>query len=230
MRYFLFILSGWLIVITSRGQNLISNSDFEFNGQLDCASWYDACHQELLYLCDTLIPATPCDVQFHKDAPVTGGVWSIAVTGIGNGPASTASTYITGQSGTNQYLLNAWMKDAGNGWGGINIGTHKKGKYDLHKTVRADSSNWAFFSTLDTLTLESTDSIEITLWAFAAGPAFGDINFDQVKLFLTDSLSAIPVTETSSPRIQVYPNPASQYITFDLGADFKHYQVSIYNT
>ncbi len=209
----LFLLAALPVIALS--QNLIGNPDFESNGQLRCDSWHDACHQELLYLCDSLLPGNPCDVRFIEEAPGPGGSWSMAVTGVGNSPASTASTYITGQHGTNIYQLNAWMKDDGNGWGGINIGTHRKGKYELSKTLRADSVTWAFFTAADTLSLEPEDSIEITLWAFAAGPFFGDIAFDQLELVVTDTLSSgLTIVPDRSTHVRVFPNPSSRWVTF----------------
>jgi hypothetical protein len=210
-------------------QNLISNSGFESNGQLVCSSWYDACQQELTYLCDTLQPGNPCNILFYKDTPPEGGVWSLGATGIGNSFPSTASTYITGQSGTNRYLLNIWMKDRGQAFGGVNIGIRSKGKYELEKTVPADSTDWAFYTVEDTLTLQPADSIQITLSAFAAGPAFGVIYFDQIEFILLDSLSSVQDDDHhQSKLVSVYPNPAIEHIFLDIRDPNQEHNISMY--
>ncbi|HZV44062.1 MAG TPA: T9SS type A sorting domain-containing protein [Saprospiraceae bacterium] len=211
------------------GQNLVSNSSFESNGQLNCASWYDGCHQELTYLCDTLLPGNPCDIAFYKDTPPEGGVWSLGATGIGNGVPATANAYVTGQSGTNLYQLNLWMKDPEQAFGGAHIGTLSNGKYTESKTVPAESEVWAFYSVLDTLKLQSTDSIQISLSAFAGGPAFGNIYFDKVELFLLDSLTSIANIDHPSNFVSVYPNPAIQYITLDIQDLNKEHTIYLYN-
>jgi len=209
-------------------QNLIANSGFEINGQLNCASWYDACHQELSYLCDTLQPGNPCDIAFYKDTPPGGGTWSLGATGIGNSFPSTASTYITGQSGTNHYRLQAWMKDAGQAFGGINIVIRSKGENIFHKSVAADSTDWAFYAVPDTLTLQPGDSIQITLSAFAAGPAFGDIFFDEVKYILLDSLSSTHIEQLPKHSVSVFPNPVTNDITLDIRDPNEEHLISIY--
>lgn len=214
----------------SYGQNLISNPGFENNGQLNCASWYDACKQELTYLCDTTIAGTVCDVKFQQDVPPGGGNWSMAITGVGNSPPATASTYITGQEGTSVYQLSAWMKDFGNGWGGINIGTRSKGMYTLSQTLRADSMEWAFFSLTDTLKLQPGDSIDITLWAFAAGPSFGDIGFDEIELSVIDTLTAVFDQSSFLPvQVTCYPNPAHHSLTINMNDQTGQFTIYCYS-
>jgi len=212
------------------GQNLILNSNFETNGQLNCDGWYDGCQQALTYLCDTLQHGNSCDIQFVKDAPPGGGVWSLDATGIGNGFPATASTYITGLDGTHYFLLKAWMKDPGQAFGGVNIGIRSKGTYELHKTVPTNNFNWAFYSMKDTLTLESTDSIQISLSAFAAGPAFGDIYFDQVEYILLDSLTSVPVVvQPGLNMASIYPNPVNEFLTFRLQGQNVEHSIYIYS-
>jgi len=229
MRFLIFILSFVFSIHFGFGQNLVSNGDFEYNGTLNCATWYDRCEQELTYLCDTLIPGDPCDVGFYKDTPPPGGNWSIGLTGVGNSFPALANTYITGQSGTNLYQLNIWMKDPEQAFGGAHIGTLSNGKYTESKTVPAESEVWAFYSVLDTLKLQSTDSIQISLSAFAGGPAFGNIYFDKVELFLLDSLTSIANIDHPSNFVSVYPNPAIQYITLDIQDLNKEHTIYLYN-
>jgi hypothetical protein len=231
MRHLFFI--SIFIFSTSFGisQNLVSNGDFENSGQLDCASWYDGCGQELTYLCDTLVPGDPCDVGFYKDAPGPGGIWSIGLTGVGNSFPALANTYVTGQSGTNLYQLNIWMKDPGQAFGGAHIGILSNGKYTESKTIPAASEIWTIYSVLDTLSLQPTDSIQITLSAFAGGPNFGNIYFDKVELFLIDTLSTSTyVDRNPSSQVSIYPNPTRQYIHLDIHDQNVEHTIFVYST
>jgi len=229
MRFILFISSFVFPLTFGFGQNLVSNGDFEYNTQLYCATWYDRCEQELTYLCDTLLPGDPCDVDFYKDAPDPGGIWSIGLTGVGNSLPATANTYITGQSGTNLYQLNIWMKDPGLAFGGAHIGILSEGIYKESKTVQAESEVWAFYTIVDTLKLQPSDSIQISLSAFAAGPTFGNIYFDQVEFFLLDSLTSIANIDHPSNYVSAYPNPTMQYITLDIQDQNKEHTIYLYD-
>jgi len=211
------------------GQNLIPNPGFEINGQLNCSSWYDACKQELTYLCDTLLPGNPCDISFYKDTPPGGGIWSLDATGIGNGFPATASTYITGQSGTNSYLFNIWMKDDGQAFGGAHIRIHSNGNEVLEKSIPTSGMGWNFYSLKDTLKLDPTDSIEIILSAFAAGPSFGDIYFDQVEFILLDSLSAVTGINSALHPVSVFPNPVNEFLTFTFQDQNVEHTIYIYS-
>jgi hypothetical protein len=229
MQLYLSIFSFLSLLPFSFSQNLIPNSSFEINGQLNCSSWYDACKQELTYLCDTLVAGNPCDIAFYQDTPPEGGTWSLGATGIGNGFPATASTYITGQSGTHRYLLNVWMKDDGQAFGGTHIRIHSNGQDILEKSIPTSGMGWNFYSIIDTLKLDPTDSIEITLSAFAAGPSFGDIYFDQVEFILLDSLSAVTGINSSLYHISVFPNPVNEFLTITLQDQNVEHTISIYS-
>jgi len=229
MRFLLFISSFVFSIPFGFSQTLNSNDDFEYNGTLNCATWYDRCEQELTYLCDTLIPGDPCDVGFYKDTPAPGGNWSIGLTGVGNSFPALANTYITGQSGTNLYQLNIWMKDPGQAFGGAHIGILSNGKYTESKTVSTESEVWTFYSVLDTLKLQSTDSIQISLSAFAGGPSFGNIYFDKVELFLLDSLTSISNIDQPSDYVIIYPNPTVQYIHLDIRDQNVEHSLLVYS-
>ncbi|HEX5112813.1 MAG TPA: T9SS type A sorting domain-containing protein [Saprospiraceae bacterium] len=226
--YFLFLS---LLSFFSFGysQNLVTNPGFETNGQPNCSSWYDGCKQELTYLCDTLVPGNPCDISFAKDAPQGGGTWSLDATGIGNGFPATASTFITGQSGTNQYLFNIWMKDDGQAFGGASVRVLHKGSVMSEKSIQTAGMGWNFYSVKDTLKLDPTDTIEITLSAFAAGPSFGDIYFDEVEFILLDSLSAVSDLNISSNHVSVFPNPVIDFLTFKLEERNVEHTIKIYS-
>lgn len=229
MRYHLSIIVFVFSIGIAIGQNLVTNSSFESSGQLNCASWYDGCKQELTYLCDTLVPGNPCDISFAKDAPPGGGTWSLDATGIGNGFPATASTYITGQSGTNRYLFNIWMKDDGQAFGGAYVRVHSKGSVMSEKSISTSGVGWNFYSIQDTLKLDPTDSIEITLSAFAAGPSFGDIYFDEVEFILLDSLTAVPGIPNSINQVSVYPNPTHDFSTVEIQDENTEHTIYFYS-
>lgn len=230
MNFLLPVLIFIFTICNCVSQNLVLNSNFETNGQLNCNDWYDGCQQALTYLCDTLQPGNPCDIQFVKDAPPGGGIWSLDATGVGNSFPTTASTYITGIDGTHFFLLKAWMKDPGPAFGGVTIGVHSKGKYELHKSIPTNGIDWTFYSAKDTLTLEPTDSIQISLSAFAAGPSFGDIYFDQVEYILLDSLTSVPaILQPEGNMVSIYPNPATDEITLDIADPNQEHTISFYS-
>ena len=214
--------------INGFAQNLILNADFENNGQLYCDDWYDRCGQELTHICETN-PAEPvCDVLFYQDAPPADGVWSIGLTGVGNSVPSTASTFVTGIDGTSNYRLNIWMKDSGNASGGVEVGVLSEGQYALVKMIPADAGDWKSYTADFALTLDPSDSIQIQLWAFAAGPLFGLINFDLVELIRLDTVNSILNHE--DVEIKTYPNPCHDYFLFEIN-DQTHgdYIITVFN-
>ncbi len=216
-------------VIMGFCQNLILNSDFENNHQLYCDSWYDLCGQELTYICETNPPEPVCDVFFYQDAPPADGTWSIGVTGVGNSGPSSASAFVTGLDGTGNYQLNVWMKDVGNAWGGIEVGILSEGQFSSAKTILADSGDWKFYTTSFVLKIDPLDSIEIRLWAFAAGPSFGVINFDLVELIRLDTLNSI--LHHDKVEIRTFPNPCNDYFMIELNDQpIGHYIITVFNS
>jgi len=217
-------------IIGVLGQNLISNSDFETSGQLNCQSWFDMCGREFTYLCDTIIPDTICYSMFYQDAPLIGGNWSLGVIGVGNSPPSNANTYITGLNGTNIFELNIWMKDLSPAWGGVEISTISQGQYTLEESISADSADWTYYTVTDTLTLLPSDTIKITLWAIAAGPMTGIIYFDLVQFSIVDTSTFVQNSyENNNNLVNVYPNPSHGQITFE--TENKGYKtLNIYNS
>lgn len=218
-----------LLGIAGVGQNFILNSDFEENGQLKCDHWYDQCGQELTYICETNPPEPVCDVLFYQDAPSADGVWSMGVTGVGNSPPTTASTFITGLDGENTFQLNVWMKDIGNAWGGIEVGTLSEGQYATLKMIPADSGDWKFYTLNFTLSIDPSDSIQIKLWAFAAGPLFGVVNFDLVELILLDTLNNTLNPEKTALR--AFPNPFNEYFIIEIhDRPIEDFTISIFSS
>lgn len=228
MKTISFIICLSLQTIFGFSQNLILNSDFEEHGELKCDYWYDPCSHELTYICETVPPEPVCDVLFYQDAPPADGVWSIGVTGVGNSPPTTASTFITGLDGTKTYQLNVWMKDVGNAWGGIEIGTLSEGQYSTVKMISADTGDWKFYTANFMLSVEPLDSIQVKLWAFAAGPLFGIVNFDLVELILLDTLNN--TLDVNKPGLRAFPNPSDEYFTIEIeGFPIEDYTITVFN-
>ena len=133
------IILNTLMVIDGYGQNLISNSSFETNGQLNCQSWYDACGFELTHQCDSTPPY--CNGEFYQDAPANGETWCLKLTAGMLPGEGFAETYITGQSDTNIYQLDYWMKSPG--WsGGASIGIISQNQFTASKTMSDTTSIW----------------------------------------------------------------------------------------
>lgn len=221
-----FILS--LQCIMGFGQNLILNPDFENNDGLFCDHWYDRCGEELTYICENTPPEPVCDVLFYQDAPPADGTWSIGITGVGNSVPGTASTYVTGLDGTSNYLLNVWMKDAGNAFGGIEVGVLSQGQYSTIKTITADSTDWKFYTAGFPLNLDPSDSIQIKLSAFAAGPLFGVIHFDLVELIQLDTVNSLFHVEKVD--MKAYPNPCNDHFMIELNDHtLGDYTITLFN-
>ena len=210
-------------------QNLISNSDFENNGQLICDSWYDRCGKELTYICDTNSSEPLCDVLFYQDAPPDDGNWSIGLTGVGNSFPATATTFITGLDFIGNFQLNAWMKDIGNAFGGIEVGVLSEGQYTSAIMIQADSGDWKYYTNDIALTIDPSDSVQVRLWAFAGGPLFGVINFDLVELILLDSLNSI--NQYANIEMRTYPNPCNDYFMIEMNDQpIDEYIISVFNS
>ena len=228
MKTITIIISLSFLAVFGFSQNLISNSDFEFNGELLCDAWYDQCGHELTYICETNPPEPVCDVLFYQDAPAADGVWSIGVTGVGNSPPTVASTYITGLDGENSFQLNVWMKDIGNAWGGIEIGVLSEGQYSTVKNIPADTGDWKFYTFDFTLSIDPSDSIQAKLWSFAAGPMFGVVNFDLVELILLDTLNN--TEDPEKPELSAFPNPFREYFIIEINHHpIEDFSITIFN-
>ncbi len=217
MKTFLFTLAlTTLTFFHCNAQNLITNPDFENSGQLDCQSWYDECGREMTFLCDTITPDTTCYAMFYQDAPPAGGSWSLGVTGVGNSPENYANTYISGHSGSHIYELKVWVKDIGYATGGAKLEIESQGHLSTHKYFMANQSDWSLYTLTDTLTLQPSDSLVISLYAIAAGPTTGNAYFDLVQLKVNDSLSGLPNLAEAGKEITPYPNPFTGYTVFNM--------------
>jgi len=208
------------------GQNLISNSSFDDStGQLLCKSWYDRCGVE----CDTTI--CNCFTCFYQDSPPGGGSWSIGAEG-GWVIWSVAKTYITGQSGTNIYELNFWMKDTGNVSSTVSIRILSQGQITHEKSFIPAANIWTYFTLIDTLTLQPSDSIEVqfsmsgTQWTGGVG------KYDLVELTIVDTLTFIQGKNLKQTRdINVYPNPFKNFTTIEFKkSKNRNYTLTIYSS
>lgn len=213
----------------SFGQNLISNPNFENDGELNCQNWYDACGNELSYACDDINAEPVCGSKFYEDSPSVGGNWSLGVTGIGNEPPYFAETYITGEFGTNIYELSLWMKDVDVAVGGVQLSTISLGELTIHNYIAAEGSDWQHYSLIDTLTLEFGDTIVVTVSALAAGSSEGTVYFDQVEFSLFDGPNSIRNVDMHE-NIKVFPNPSSGIVNFEItDSKYIRHSLSIFN-
>lgn len=157
MKKILTIIIGVFLYSNIIGQNLISNSNFENNGQLNCQSWYDGNGLELLYLCDTILP-DPAEVSFVQDAPNGGGNWCMMLTAGWCPTYGIAKTFITGQVDTNIFELKVWMKSP-NWQGAISLGLIHQNQFSIKKTIVDSPFAWTQYTLIDTLTTQLTDTI-----------------------------------------------------------------------
>jgi hypothetical protein len=199
------------------GQNLITNSSFESNGQLNCDSWYDACGRELAYQCDT-IPDTNCMGWFVQDAPPGGGNWSIELEPGWIPAEGFAETYVTGISGTSIIQLKVWMKAVGGFNGGGYMCLYLKGQpFWFATSCKADTaSTWKQFTVTDTFTLLTTDTVVVHLSAGATEVAAWKIRFDLAELTIIPDTATGVEDFIHQREITIYPNPVSDILSIEL--------------
>ncbi|MCL5029624.1 MAG: hypothetical protein M1480_11495 [Bacteroidetes bacterium] len=144
--------------------NLIRNPNFELNGQPSLQYW----------------SADFNNPKFIQDSPSFDGKWSLQLYS-GYIPFETyVQTFITGESGTGVYKLTVWMKSI-NGWrGSASIGIWKQNNLIDRKYIYNSSQQWTPVSLIDTLSLQSTDTIAVRLSAGAAELSIGSDLFDDI--------------------------------------------------
>lgn len=149
-------------------QNLIANPSFEVCGRPTVKGWI---------LNDT------SNAFLVRESPPFGGLHSLQL--LQGWIGGSATTYISGQSGTGLYKLNLWMKSpSGSGHKAlISMGIISQGEFVENKNHLIEvSSVWESYSILDTLTTQYNDSIRIWLWGGYS--QFGGIEtlYDLVEL------------------------------------------------
>ncbi|MFK7921888.1 MAG: T9SS type A sorting domain-containing protein [Bacteroidia bacterium] len=231
MKVFLTVLALHLIFVPQIfSQNLISNPDFEINGERNCQDWYQENGDSLNCPCDSISSDTICG-RFYQNTPPNGNIWPWGMGAEGNYPPNRIQTYLTGLSGTNSYKLSIWMKlEEGNGakgYAGISI--KSQGQITLGPSVSGSARDWVKYTIIDTLSLQSTDTVIVSLIAAAAGPGWGTVLFDLVELTLVESLTSIDIPINLRPKVQVYPNPFENLATVEIVNNKKPVTFQLYS-
>ncbi|MBW8050985.1 MAG: hypothetical protein FVQ77_11740 [Cytophagales bacterium] len=158
-------------------QNLIINESFECNGKPVTVGW------------DGYVLDDSTDIV--QDAPPNGGIWSFWLGATWIPWGEWAETYITGQSGTNIYQLEAWMKSE-TGWkGSLTIGVlEQKGQFFPSQLTQEKeifdkpiSNIWAKYTLTDTISTQPTDTIVVRISAGGCQNCYDmKTYFDLIKL------------------------------------------------
>ncbi len=203
-------------------QNLIDNWKFQENNmELKCTDWFNECGEELSVNCDAL---THCQVQFYMDSPslIPEELWCLKLNG--DFPqAGFAETYITGQTGTNVYELKYWMR-SDSAFGGspsigyASIGSGAQSQFVESKSLEASTLDWIQFSFTDTLSLQASDTLTVRLSSDMCDLCFSSVKFDFIELSVLESLTS--VRNINPVDVKIYPNPASESISFDIADQY----------
>lgn len=217
------------LTVVSYGQNLISNWQFQYpNMQPRCDGWFNSCGEELSTHCDTNLY---CYVGLINQSPslVPEYIWSLKVKA-GFPQEGFAETYITGQSGTNIYVLKFWMKATG--WhGGAKIGLKTQNQFIENKSLIDTATFWKQFTLIDTLTSQSSDTITVRLTA-----GFGDfcvcppVNFAFIEF---TKVGTTYVEEPIEPNnfSKAYPNPSNNILSIEIiKVRRNNLSLEVYNT
>ncbi len=149
--------------------NLIHNSSFEENGDSSLANWF------------VNIPSL---VHFTNDTPPNGGNWAITIDvlwGIGNDVISTVKI----SEGTHIYKFSIWSKYSDNpGYAEILL-VAQDSLSQINRT-NIDSESWKNYSTSDTITSVSGDSLQIKLSGGFSNLSPGKTYFDLCTLELLE--------------------------------------------
>ena len=146
--------------------NLITNPDFDLNGQLSLDGW----------TVDTSLAA------IVQDTPPDDGKRSLQLEAGWNPQEGFARTYVSGLSGTGVYKLVVWTKSFNSWPGRITIGQWAQGGWLNSKQVLSVSSDWHQVTVLDTMLLANSDSIAVHLSAGSTEVALGRVLFADVIL------------------------------------------------
>ena len=154
--------------------NLIANTSFETaDHQINYTGWAGS-----VYIIDSSGVKQPPIVN---DAPTGGGLWCLQLVPCWLPVEGFSETSVTGQSGTNIYMLTVWMKTIGSG-GLFSLEQWRNGQQIDNKRLTDSSSVWKQISLLDTLTVLSTDILKVHLSAGYTETASGKVRFDNVTL------------------------------------------------
>ncbi len=92
-----------------------------------------------------------------------------------------AETVVTGQSGTNIYLVSAWMKTIG--WHGKLVFEQWRNGQKVHFKMKSDTAvAWKQLVFSDTLAILPTDTLKVHLTAGSTEVSAGIVRFDNIIL------------------------------------------------
>ena len=196
---------------------------------IKCQDWYDACGNELTISCDTFLN---CQVGFFNESPsvLPEDIWSLQLEA-GFFSDGFAETYITGQSGTQIYQLEYWMKSP-NWTGSASLGTGTQNQFTASHTLSDTTSTWKQYSFIDTLTTQTSDTIAVRLSAGTGDFCVCTSYFDFIVLTVTDTLTSIEgIAPFKKIDIKVYPNPSQERISFEIiDGQNENYWLTVHNS
>lgn len=204
--FFLIVVTQSLAIHCGYTQNLISNPSFEDStGQQSLNGW---------------ITRDTSDVSFSQDVPINGGNWSLQLNanwGIGGN----AFTNITGQTGTNVYQLNVWIKTGSLGPGAlarVYLAFISQNQITSYKTISyGNTPNWTQYSLTDTLTIQPNDTIQVGFLGGYAQLLYPESYFDLVELKKNDTIVSNESIRTNFvDHIKIYPNPITNKFVIEI--------------
>lgn len=145
-------------------QNLVQNPSFDQgNLEINCASWYSGCGEALSLHCDT---NSYCMVGFSQQSPsmIPENRWSVKLDG--GFPNGIVMQHLTGLQGNLVFKLEAWSKaEIPTSTGMISLGITENGQYLESKNKGQINEEWALISMIDTISLNSSDTLTVLLAA-----------------------------------------------------------------
>jgi hypothetical protein len=149
--------------------NLIPNPSFEENGDSSLANWF---------------VNMPSLVHFTNDTPPNGGNWALTIDvlwGSGNDVISTVKI----PEGTHIYKFSFWSKYSNNP-GFAELVLVATDSVSQINRIHVDSETWGNYSTSDTITSVSGDSLQIKLSGGFSNLSPGKTYFDLCTLELLE--------------------------------------------
>ena len=175
---FVLIVGLWLLVSSGcntngsplvglQGANLIANASFEKNGQPTLEGWF---------------VRDSSAVQFAKDAPPGGGIWSLLLHAQMPAPLPfSPSMYIPLRSGRHVLSLAFWGKSQ-SVHGGVVLAVKRGTRWERAIFHPAMDTTWSHYTLQDTLTLEPGDSLFVQLFGGGSEVLPGRTYLDLVEL------------------------------------------------
>ncbi|MFN8323461.1 MAG: T9SS type A sorting domain-containing protein [Chitinophagales bacterium] len=226
--YKLITVALFLLTQTTRAQNLISNSNFETNGQAYCHGWLDACGNHLDYLCEGQQDSLPCNAThwgatLYNQAAPGAGQWCIGLREFQNLPVS-ITTVLTGQF-KGVFEFKAWMRlDTIGTYGSVIITTRNgidyTGQHYALGTNPVNPYGWKQLVFRDTIkTLSDTILIQLSKagnnnWPV---PPPSRAFFDMAEFSMVESWTGTE-DPSADKAVDFFPNPFSNQLNCKPGS------------